>query len=315
MVAIQVEQTHRFVDPWSYLSVGIAGLLLVGIVMASELKSTLRVERISVPAGQTVTLPPITLQPQSIGGLRFDVRSDLPGNQWATYEIRLLDHQGQPLAGGVKQAFDRDLRAGLDVKVQQQETVTIAIEVLRYGNQSGANLTGAVPFRVSVEQGVIDTRYLWIGVVGSGICAALGFLCLGVSGVKVIDKSIGDSDLNARQVVGGPGRLVCAQISVLSDETSPLELTARLGLKDNRGNQLCCRELPIPLRYHYDEGEIDQATGKTDIFFTMAQRSSYGFTVEIIPDGPVDQTRLIVRDRVKTAQGVEVNQIGPLGYV
>lgn len=312
MVLLKKEQTSRFIDPWPYLSLGIALLVLIAALIAPTSKHLILSDTTSVAAAQKATLPPITLEPQRIGALRIDVRADLPRNQWATYEVQLLDPSGQILAAGIKQAFDRDLQAGLDVKLQQQETLTIAIEVIKYSDVTGVDINGSVPFRTRVEQGVIDTRYLWIGVVGAGICAALGFLSLGVSGVKVIDKSIADSDLNARQILGGPGRLTCVQISVLSDETSPRELQAKLWVNDGQGNQLCSRVLPIPLKFHYDDGDLDHATGKAELFLTMAERSSYGFTVEIIPDGPVDRTRLIVRDRVRTAKGIEVYTIGPL---
>jgi hypothetical protein len=73
------------------------------------------------------------------------------------------------------------LQGGLDVQAKKKEPITVAIVVLEYGNTSGQQLEQPVGFKVTMENGVVDTRYLWPGLIGSGI--------LGIIAIRVSDQN------------------------------------------------------------------------------------------------------------------------------
>lgn len=326
-VTTQTQRTSRFVDPWSYIALGAAGLVLLALMGSQFFYKRLMSQTVYVEPEESVQLESIQLEPQLIGALRIDVRALLPSNTWVIYEIQILDQNGDVIASAMKEAWsesgtwyedgesgswsESDLQGGLDVQAKKNEQITLAIAVLEYGNTSGQELEQPVGFQVTVENGVVDTRYLWSGLIGSTILGIIAIIATPVSGKTAIAKTIQDSDPSERATVGGANQLVRVEIKVKSDETSPRQLTARLVINDAYGEQVYARALPMPLSLKEEDGRVESAKGQVQCFFTLDPRSSYGFHVDVMPDAPVDQTKLTVRDRNRTLGSVEVVHISP----
>lgn len=129
--------------------------------------------------GQPARLQPFKVKPQAIGAVRVDVTARIPTNRYLAYEVQIRDQQDKILAAGLKNAWNEsgiwreegqtgtwqedDLDAGLDVSSAKAEPLTVVVEVLEYGTSRNQTLTESVSFRIKVNQGIIDTRYLWPG--------------------------------------------------------------------------------------------------------------------------------------------------------
>lgn len=327
-VQSQTFLTRRYLDLSPSIALGGVVLVIMAAIAALLSQRQLVDTRLQVREGEPVQLDGISVRPHPIGALRIDVKAILPTNHWVTYEIQLLNAQNDLIGSGLKQAWresgtwqeggesgtweESDLRAGLDLRLSesQAESLTVAIAVLEYGRTSGQALSGPVPFRVTVSNGVVDSRYLWAGLVGSAAFALLSYLAVGKVGIRAIAKTIQDSDVNGRATVGGANRLLRVTIRIEADETAPAQLEARLFIKDGYGEQIYARSWPVQLHFRRSEdNEIEGATGQLRAYFILEPRGSYGFYVEVMPDGPVDWTRLRVLDKTKTRGPVEVTRI------
>jgi hypothetical protein len=326
-VTTKTQRTGRFVDPWSYIALGAAGLVLLALMGSQFFYKRVTSETVYVEPEESVELESIQLEPRLIGALRIDVEAWLSTNTWVIYEIQILDQNGEVIASAMNEAwsesgtwqedgesgtwYESDLQGGLDVQAKKNEKITVAIAVLEYGNTSGQELEQSVGFKVTVENGVVDTRYLWSGLIGSTILGIIAIIATPFSGKVAIAKTIMDSDPSGRATVGGADQLVRVKIHLRSDETSPRYLNARLVINDAYGEQVYARALPMGLSFKEEDGKVESATGQVQCFFTLDPRSSYGFQVDVKPDAPVDQTTLTVRDRNHTLVPVEVVHIRP----
>lgn len=327
-VQTRIQRTSRFIDPCPYIAMGATVLVFLALVGAQLFQKTLVSTTLNVnEEEEPVRLQPIQLGHQPLGAVRIDVKALIPDNQWLTYEIQLLDRQGKVIASAIKQAWresgawaeegefgtwsEEDLLAGLDIRAQHNEEATVAIAVLDYGETSGRAINDSVQFEVTVQNGVVDTRYLWAGLVGAGSLAAIAALATPLTGVKAIAETINDSDPSERVTVGGSDSLVRVKVDIASDKTSPRQLYVRLWLNNAYGEQIYANSFPVKLDFKKEEGKIEGATGKLQAFFILEPRSSYSFHVQVTPDAPVDRTTLTVRDRNRTLRSVEVVQISP----
>ncbi len=322
-VQIKSSTTSRFVEQSSKISVIALALVIIATIASAFFSNQLFKETVRVSPEERVELPPITLQRSLIGALRIDVKATLPANRWVVYEIQLYDQQGERLASAIKEAWreagtwreggesgsweEEDLLGGLDVQLgeKQEEELTIAVSVLEYGQTGGNVITDQpVSFRVDVKNGVIDTRYLWVGFFGAIAMTILTLISVGTTGkVRIIKEKINDSDLGGREIVGGENNLVKLTVKILSDETSPSSLSVNLWIKDGMGEQVYSEQTNINVNYRRDDGEIEDARGKLEQYFVFTRRGSYGFYVEVTPDQPIDKTTLIVKENAKTLSG------------
>ncbi|KYC38564.1 hypothetical protein WA1_35860 [Scytonema hofmannii PCC 7110] len=324
-VTVDTQRTGRFIHWWSYVALGASALVFLSLMTAPFFKQTLIHKDVQVKEEEPFKIKSLQLAPQLIGALRVDVNAIIPDNRWVTYEIQLLDKQGKVLASGIKEAWkesgywseegetgtwsEEDLTAGLDVRAKKNEEVTLALAVLGYGETSGKELAEAVPFIMTVENGVIDTRPLWGGVFWSTFFSVMALFATRRIGKKAISAKINDSDPNGRETVGGANRLVRVNVNIQSDETSPPELEVYLSINDSYGEQVYAGSFPVKLSFTKEKGKITKVTGKLEKFFILEQRASYGFHVEVLPDEPIYRTSLFVRDSVRTLQPVEVIRI------
>lgn len=324
---VEYKQTRRFMNIWVYMALGSVGIVILAGIASIFFVKPLASKTLQARDGEPARLPPITLKPQAIGALRVDAAARIPSNRWLTYEVQIRDQQDKVLAAGLKQAWhetgvwreegqtgtwkEDDLDAGLDVSTKKAEKVTVMVEVLDYVTTSQQDIDEPVTFTIKVNQGIIDTRYLWPGFWGGLLMAGLTCLFSKSAGTTVIDKSIGDSDLGERVTVGGENTLIKVIVKSVSDETSPSTLKCQLMIRDGNGDQLFNASEVMPLKFSRDEdGDITTVRGQATFYLVLAKPSSYGFYVEITPDAPVDSTRLIVKQGAVTLGSVKVAQIG-----
>ncbi|ASC73946.1 hypothetical protein XM38_049200 [Halomicronema hongdechloris C2206] len=321
-VDVQPYRTRRFTD-WSPLAaLGALGILAIAVVVSPFLSRRLLNTTVQVSPEETTRLEAV--QPRGgLGALRIDTRARLPKNTWLTFEVQVFDSQNNLLASGIKQAWresgiwredgesgtwsEQDLKGRFDIRrASIDQPITLAITVLEQGRTGGQPLAQPVSFEVTVRDGVIDSRFLWVGFFGVLVIALITSLAVGKSGRKVVSERANDSDVAGRATLGGADKLVRVNIDVISDETSPRELQAHLIIKDGYGEQIYSRRLSVPLTFRREDGKIDSAKGHVSLDLVLEPRGSYGFSVEVMPDGPVDYTYLAVKEGVRTLQPTEI---------
>ncbi len=326
-VTVDTKKTRRFLEPWAYVALGASALVFLALLTSSSFKKTLASKNITATKGQPVKLETLELKPQPVGALRVDAEALIRSNQWVTYEIQLLDSQGKLLGSAVKEAWresgtwreggesgswsEKDLKGGIDVRAKKNEKLTVAINVLGYGDTRGRELNLPVPLRVKVENGVVDTRHLYPGFFGSLALGIMSLIATRHIGKVAIAKTINDSDPRQRGELGGANKLVRVNVNIAADETSPREFEVKLVINDSYGEQVYGRSYPVKVNLKKENGKITGAKAKLQAFFILEKRDSYVFCVEVLPDSPVDRTSLKVRDGVRTLKPVEVVHIVP----
>ncbi|MBD2103633.1 hypothetical protein [Leptolyngbya sp. FACHB-261] len=325
-IDVQTQRTGRFIDLWPHIALVVTVLVLLALLISGSFAKTLVSTQVQVSEGEPARLQPLVLQRATLGALRIEVKAVLPSNQWVTYEIQLQDSQGKVLASGLKQAWSEsgtwqeegesgswqedDLWGGLDVRSAQSETVSIVVDVLEYGDTAGQELDQPVPFEITVRNGVVDGRYLWAGLLGSGSLAALAYLSVLGSGKGVIAKTMPFSDIGERAVVGGPNNLVKVVVAIAADDTAPQRLQVALVVSNRNGDPVHQQTDWVRLRFHRnDKGTVEKATAQFETLLMLEPRSSYRFAVEVTPDASVDSTCLRVSEGARTLRNVEVSQV------
>ncbi len=316
----------RFVNLWLVAVWQCTLLLLLLWLLSPAFAKTLLTTNLRVFPDEQVALAPLRVTPRFLGALRVEATANLPNSRWVTYEIQVLDAQQQPILAGIKQAWresgtwsedgesgtwsEEDLRGGFDFRSKQSETITIAVQVLEYGNTAGAELNEPVDFFVRVQSGAIDGRYLGLGAVGVGAIALMSAISTSLNGKWVLVRATEDSDVSGRAVLGGKQLLVKVAVNVRADETTPKSLRVQLIVRDRVGDDIYTNAYPMAMQYQRDdEGEILGATGSIVAYFTLVPRADYGFAVEVTPDEPVERAELIVSEGIRTFAPVTVTCI------
>ena len=317
-----LKKTSRFIDPALYIAFGATSLIILALFASAFFEKVLFSKTVKVSEEEVVKIEALKIEPQLIGALRIDANASIPSNRWVTYEIQLLDKQGKLIASATKEGWresgyedgeswnEDDLQAGLDVRANKNEEVTLAISVLEYADKIGREIAEPVNINVKVANGVVDTRHLFPGLFGTLALAVMTFLAVPYTGKNVISKTIDDSDPSDRATLGGADKLVRVKINVKSDETSPPTMKARLVVNDSYGEKLYEENISLNLKFHREDGKLEKVTGFAQKFFILETQDSYGFHVEVIPDAPVDRTTLTVIDGNRTRTTVEAVHIG-----
>ena len=319
--------TARFLDPWPWLSLMATGLMFYFSLSSPAYRQGMLATYITVePDEQEAVTSPFMLNPSDVGALRVFVKANIPEGRWLTYEIQLRDAQGEVVAAALKEAWhesgpwyedgesgtwhESDVRGGLDVRSRQPETVTLSLAVLDYTNTAGQGIDEPISFWVDVSNGVVDTTYFWPGVVGTTLLSLLALWATRHSGDQVIVASVEDSDPSDRAILGGADSLVRADIDIWGDETSPQQFQVQVNISDGTGTVIHSQEYPIRPTMHKDDGgKLERTTASLKLFFLIQPLSSYRFSVEVLPDGPIDRTTLTVARDARTRLPVKVTQL------
>ena len=322
---VSTQRSGRFIGWWLYTGVGASLLLFLILIISGFFQKTLISRQITASEGVPVKLEPLKLEPTAIGALRINAEALIQSEQWVAFEIQLLDKQGKVITAGIKEAWsesgtwyeegesgswsEEDVLGSLDIRTKQLEDVTIAINVLGYGTSSGADLNQAVPFKVTVENGVIDGGHLFWGGIWSLILGFLPLYFRRMIGKAVIFEKLQDSDPTGRGTLGGTNKLLRVHVDVESDETSPRTLEVQLFINDAYGEQIYAESFLLGVNFQNSNGKFEKATCTLEKFFILENRASYGFHVEVIPDEPVERTTLYVREGARTLKPVEIVHI------
>jgi hypothetical protein len=317
--------TSRFINLWPYLGLGSVFFILVALFISPVFSKTLLNGIKVVEVEESVVLKKLTLIPAPFGALRVNANAILPDNHWVVYDISLVDEQGNILVSAVKEAWqesgvwreggesgtwsERDLKASLDIKGQEKQKVKLVLTVLGFG-KGNTELDNSVPFDVVVKNGVIDTRPLWPGFIGSSVLGFLSLIAIPPSGRKVINKTVLDSDPTGRGTVGGKNNLVRVDVDVEADETAPDCLTIKLTINDAYGEQIYQTYREIAMYSIIKDGRKTGAKGGYfQGFFIIEPEGSYGFHVDVTPDASVDRTTLKVQNGTRTREAVLVTHL------
>jgi hypothetical protein len=325
MSATKTYSTRKFIEPATILRWFAFGLISVAIVASwfmgrTQIRKTLSVEP---DPEDYVEVGSLTLEPSAIGALRIKAEAQIPSNHWVTYELILLDRQGKVVTSAMKEAWsesgtwsedgesgtwsEEDLDAGLDVKAQNRETLTLAVSVLDYTTTSGQEITASVPISVKASTGVVyRTPLYWGWIVISVLSWMSGRIIKTGCGRQVMFKTIPDSDVGARGTLGGARRLVHLRLEIVSDETTPPILHPTVWIRNAEGEDIYRQT------YHVTTPQLmGQASRKSELnaYFRLLEKGSYGFYVEVMPDASVDRTTITVFDGAKTAGRVSVTDI------
>ena len=321
-VTIKTKRTSRFIDWWAWGAFSGFILTFVTLILSPMWQQTLLNETVAVQDDEPAKLKPIELKPHTFGAMRVDAEARINANEWVAFEIQLLDKAGKVIASGTKEAWsetgtwyeegesgtwdEQDTLGGLDVRAKQDETLTVALAVLDYGTTAGQDLSQPVSFQVTVSNGIIDTGYLWLGIIFSCPLALATMYAARKSGKRAIFQRISDSDPTGRGILGGENRLVRVRVEVEADETAPRQLEVTLVINDGYGEQLYSESCCVNVERKTKDGSFIKAVAKLDKFFVISERGSYGFHVDVYPDAPIDRTKLIVRDGARTILPTDV---------
>ncbi|MGF1513027.1 MAG: hypothetical protein ACFB5Z_04930 [Elainellaceae cyanobacterium] len=325
-VDVQHYKTRQFTEWAPFVCKGALGLMAIALLASLFLPRRVLSERVTVAPEDVATIGPFQPSRSPIGAMRINARAQLPSNSWVTYELQVLDEADNVLASSLKPAWresgtwqedgesgtwsEEDVNGRFDIRQATVDSpVTIAISSLEQGLISGQPLSEPITYSVEIWDGAVDRRFLWSGLIGVGILTWITGVAVSGTGRVALSKSIGDSDLVARATVGGPDTLVRVVIKVLSDDTSPAFLTANFALKNDQGEPVYRKKVPIDLSFKRENGRVDSARGQCALNFVIEPEASYGFSVEITPDMPVDRTTLKVTQGARRAGAVEVTHL------
>ncbi|MGF1536899.1 MAG: hypothetical protein ACFB4J_10515 [Elainellaceae cyanobacterium] len=322
-VDIQHYKTRQFTDWSPRLCQGALGLLAIATLGSFFIPQQILSERVTLSGEQVATIGPFDPPQSPIGAMRIDASALLPANSWVTYELSVLDEQGNVLASSLKPAWredgiwqedgesgtwsEEDVDGRFDIRRATIDSpVSIAVTTLEQGTVGGQPLTQPVTYRVQVWNGAIDRRFLWSGLFGVGLLTWIATKAVSLTGKVALSKHAGDSDVVGRANVGGPDTLIRAVIKVKSDHTSPQFLNAYFTLRNSQGEAVYKQQIPINLTLKKEKGRIDSAWGQCALNFVLEPEASYGFCVTIRPDMPVDQTSLKVTQNARCASALDV---------
>jgi hypothetical protein len=329
-MSITTYTTSRFVSRWFYLALLATIIVTLTLFFAPLFSTTLVNTKVSARVGQPALLPAISLRREPIGALRVDVTAQLPANQWVTYEIQLQDANKQIIASAYKEAwaesgtwsedgetgswYESDTRAGLDIRADRPEPIQIGLNLLEYTDTVGNDIDKLVPFNITVQNGVIDTRYLWAGWFGTTLLTGLAAISVLLSGRLAISRVVRDPEISARTELGGARKLVRVKVSIggYTTQFSP-PVCVNLFVKDANGEQIYATTQSVKLSgFNAEKGKTKRALASWHQFFVLEPQNSYGFYVQVKPEALVDRLTLEVRDQAQTLTPVEVNQISIL---
>ena len=323
-------KTTRFLDAWAYFPALISFVLFLLIFGAPFFAQILVNKKVQVTEEEPVKVDTFVVKPSDWGAFRVDVQADFPLNHWVIYEIQLVDKNGKVIASAMDEAWresgtwyedgesgkwqESDRLGGFDFRSPEPEELDLIIEVLESGTTSGQARDLTVSFDVDVTKHVVNRNYLGWGLFFSSGLSIMALVTTSMSGEKAISKNTKNSDLSDRTVVGGKDSLVRVKIKAKVNRNSPNKIKFNLAINNAYGEIIYQNSYSdVSVMWRKVNGTITGGIGNLDLFFILEPRSSYGFQVSILPDDPVTQTFLVVRDGAKNLnlEGVEVVYLRP----
>ncbi|MGD1903818.1 MAG: hypothetical protein ACFB9N_16445 [Geitlerinemataceae cyanobacterium] len=323
MSATKTYTTRKFTEPaiairWLTFWLMSAALVASWFLGREQISQTVYVEP---NAEGLAEVGELQLKPNAIGATRIRAEARVPSNHSVTYELRLVDSQGEVVASAMKEAWaqsgtwqedgesgtwsEDDLGAGLDVRATETESLTLGVSVLDYTTTDGIAVATPVPIEVRASTGVIyRTPLFWGWIVTTILTVIAGEISHAGIGKRAIFRTIPDSDVSARGTLGGPSSLVYMRVTIDSDENTPLSFQPQLWIRNADGEDIYTQTYTLK-----SSGSGDERKTVLDGYFRLLEKGSYGFYLEVLPDASVDRTTLAVFDRARSSGSVEVTDI------
>jgi hypothetical protein len=257
------KHTTQLLIPWLTLAIlGMPGVLLLVLGLSGLGEQTLLSQTLVLQRQQPVTLSAVLLSPQTIGGYRVTCLAKVGAEQIAQYEVRLRDQRQQVIAAAMAEArqvmvyvpdnsdfedwLDRDLHTAIDLRVQRRESITLEVVLIELMDSEGDTLPQPLNLTVQVQQGVVDTRYLWIGLVLSSGVAALTLYLAIRSSKTLINSDPFSAEFSRPLHMGGPRELIQVQVTVTTNTIEVIQ-AAELLLQVMDARQTLIYQTKIPL--------------------------------------------------------------------
>ncbi len=298
-------RTSRFIDRWLWLSVAALGLVAVAGILSLTLPEILVNQQIRIGVGTTGRLAAMPVAARAWGALRINVRAQLPRQSWVAFEIQILDEGGNLLGSALKQAWrggqgGPDTIGMLDLRPERARNLVLAIAVLDAG-QLPANRP--VAFSVRVTQGEVDGRYLLAGFLGCTALVVLTTLACRFTGTPIVARTVADSEVHARAILGGRQVLVRATATVETDESGafPSATTLTFQVRDAWGERVYFANSSGRSATFLDWGRSNRQKQRVEWLLILQERGSYGFSIVASPEDSVEYVSLTVREGARTA--------------
>jgi hypothetical protein len=166
----------------------------------------------------------------------------------------------------------------------------------------------SVPVQLVVRDGMVDFRWLSIGLIGALLISILVWYAAGHGGRPiVVERS--DGEITARAYCAGG--LTAITVSSLLDENGAL---ARLELKirDARGAEILNFIEEPKLTAIRDDGDLEGWRFSRKLYLQLPP-GNYGFFVRVTPDSPIEWVKLLVRDGATTRGAVFIHPLENAG--
>lgn len=336
-------RTSKFIE-WSPL-VALSALGLLGAAaLLSPLISYQLVEKnieifptkpVEVTSIQPQSVEIASIQPQwnPIGAVSIRVIANLPDNTWCKTEIWLFDEQGKLIDSAKKEFWkesgkwtendewgtwqEEDQVARLDIRrITIKSPVMIAIALLEQGTTSGKPLDQPISFHVDIEDRVVDKRLLlFFSIAVLPILVALAVFSVKNAGRILISESTQENKVGGGGRLGSSDELIRVIIKVLTDETAPKTISAKLSITDNDGNTVYQDKLSINLRrkrkFFRLKSQIYSYRGKYILNLILDFKSTYKFHLEVLPADCIDEIYLTVKQSIRTLSSIDLFHIYP----
>lgn len=320
-VNVKTEKNKRFIDRWAYVPGVVSCFILLCAVFSYAPAQTLLDKKVYLNE-EAVNVGSFELQPSKLGALRIDVTSSF-GNtssddDWIIYEIQLVDSQGNIIASAIDEDWkesgiwredgetgtwrESNLTGGIELRSPQAEQLDLVIQLLERKYPDSSN---SLSFQVKVQNRVLNSSALWIGFVLSVIIAIGAVINTKDSGREAIARKINDSDPQARANVGGKDNLVKVKLEVRLDKNTPRTVEVSLAINNAYGERVYHDVHSVSVFKYNSNGE-NRGMVHFKKFLILEPYSSYGFSVKVKPDDPVDWTYLEVRQGSKSLTSIDV---------
>jgi hypothetical protein len=313
--------SRSFVDRTPLVALG-ATLLALGLLFVGALQERKLLRESLVVSEEGVVTEPFQLEARTFGALRIDGRVTVPSNTWAAVRLAIVDAEGETIAEAVKETWsesgvwhedgqsgtweESDTELAWDVRPDSPEQVKIELELLGMGTTDDlSELEGqAVNVFLTVHDGVVDFRWLAMGLIGTALLFVLVWYAAGHGGRPVVvERSDGEITARADCV----GELVAITVSGLLDETSYVA-SLYLTVRDSNGMEIVNLDEDLLLTEVRSDGDLEGFRFNRKLYLLLPP-GSYGFYVRVTPDAPIEWVKLLVRDSATTRSAVDIHPL------
>jgi hypothetical protein len=293
-------------------------LLFVGVVQQHDvLRESLLVSE------EGVATKPFQIGTRALGALSIEGSVTIPVDTWAAVKLAVVDAKGETIAEAVKEIWNEtgvwheegqtgvwhesDTDLAWNVRPDSPEQVTIEVELLGMGTTNDLRELEGETVRVQlvVRDGVVDFRWLFIGLIGALLIWILVWYAAGHGGRPIIVER---SDGEITQRAHCAGGLTAITVSGFLDETCSLPARLELKVRDAAGSERVNLAEALEVTKVTDDGDLEGYRFSFKLYLLLPP-GNYGFFVRVTPDPPIEWVKLLVRDNATTRSAVFIHPL------